>query len=259
MNKSKEIKITSTSKSSAEIDPPIEWTSNDGRRKFAFHLTQVVNPKNSIENLKGKFIYSIAHKKTKNFENTKKFNKKWIKSGESFELNLDSRLTYKLWEGLNSYYNIVNSVGFNSGEKIYKVSNENDETEEKLIEKLKNKKFMTDIFWNLTNADLKKINIILNLNNLKKIKNDIKENLNNKNEKYWQELFENNSWIISQIFTAPYVIFGEKNYLGGKEINNDKGICTDFMYQNTITNNVTIIEIKTPLTILINIEMVHVK
>lgn len=252
MNTSKQIKITSTSKSSAEIDPPIEWVSNDGRRKFSFHLTQVVNSKNSLENLRGKFIYSIAHKKSKNFENTKKFNKKWIKSGESFELNLDSHLTYKLWKGLNSYYDIVNSIGFNRGEKTYEISYESEETKKELIEKLKNKEYATNIFSNLENSDLKNLNFILNLNNLINIKNNIEINLNNGEEKFWQELFENNSWIISQIFTTPYMIINKSNYLGGKKINNKEGVYTDFIYKNVITNNIAIIEIKTPLTNLIN-------
>ena len=42
------------------------------------------------------------------------------------------------------------------------------------------------------------------------------------------------------------MIFNGARYIGGKNINNQNGKYTDFIYKNKLTNNVSLIEIKTP-------------
>lgn len=73
-------------------------------------------------------------------------------------------------------------------------------------------------------------------------------NQNNDNEEFWQNFFENNSHIISQAFSAPSFIFKDKAYLGGKGLDNKGGKLVDFVYKNNKTNNILLIEIKTPVT-----------
>ena len=41
-------------------------------------------------------------------------------------------------------------------------------------------------------------------------------------------------------------MLNEQAYLGGKNINNNGGTIADFLFQNSITKNITVIEIKTP-------------
>ena len=45
-----------------------------------------------------------------------------------------------------------------------------------------------------------------------------------------------------------HVPFSKKAYVGGKSVENLRGNICDFLYQNKISNNVIIIEIKTPKT-----------
>ena len=58
-------------------------------------------------------------------------------------------------------------------------------------------------------------------------------------------------WVLAQIFACPCTIFADKAYVGGKGINNSGGNLCDFIYQNSLSQNVALIEIKTPCTELI--------
>lgn len=53
---------------------------------------------------------------------------------------------------------------------------------------------------------------------------------------------------MAQIFSCPCTIFDDKAYVGGKGINDRGGNLCDFIYQNSLSQNVALIEIKTPCT-----------
>ncbi|MCP3659105.1 MAG: DUF4263 domain-containing protein [Bacteroidetes bacterium] len=61
-------------------------------------------------------------------------------------------------------------------------------------------------------------------------------------------MFKDEVWIISQIFSQPFIFIKDQFYCGGKRGNNKGGVNTDFLYQNKYTDNVAFIEIKTPKT-----------
>lgn len=71
---------------------------------------------------------------------------------------------------------------------------------------------------------------------------------NEKDEKFWQKLIKNNPWLISLAFNQPLFLFKDEGYLGGKNVGNLKGKVVDFVYKNKLTNNIALIEIKTPRT-----------
>jgi len=73
-------------------------------------------------------------------------------------------------------------------------------------------------------------------------------NYNNSNEEVWQKLFNENSYLLSSIIKSPVIHFKGKSYVGGKNLDNRGGKLIDYIFKNTITNNVTLIEIKTPET-----------
>lgn len=70
-------------------------------------------------------------------------------------------------------------------------------------------------------------------------------------EEFWQELFERCPAVISMLFPRSTVQFGSKCYVGGKSVQNVSGNLVDFVYANTSTNNVVMVEIKTPSTPLV--------
>ena len=74
------------------------------------------------------------------------------------------------------------------------------------------------------------------------------DNMDNDQETgFWQQFFEQNAWILAQLFHSPLMFFQGKKYLGGKGIDDHGGQYADFLYQNEITENVAIVEIKTPV------------
>ncbi len=71
----------------------------------------------------------------------------------------------------------------------------------------------------------------------------------NTKEEEWQEFFNKNNWIFSNVFYFPVSFTKDKFNVGGNnldETNNDKIV--DFIYKNNLTNNLAFIEIKTHKT-----------
>lgn len=95
---------------------------------------------------------------------------------------------------------------------------------------------------------LKNINSLVSVSRLEKILIIWKDNKENSNEEFWQNNFQNHTWILSQIFSCPFVQIGKKFYCGGKEDDDKGGVKGDLLYKNNLTSNLAFIEIKTPKT-----------
>ena len=100
--------------------------------------------------------------------------------------------------------------------------------------------------------DVSKINLIVSISTLKNILEIWEENIDNENEEYWQQVLQNNSIVLSQLFSYPVVITKGKAYVGGKNIYNANGNIVDFLMSNKLTKNTALIEIKTPKTKLVS-------
>lgn len=235
-----EIRIVSTSNKTADMSPIIILDETT-RTQVRFELQQIENEKEPEKKLKGKFIYTVASKSTGSFDDIVKLNKKSVKAGESFELNLSCRQTYLLWERLTERYKLSENKGIPYGAVTYV---KKDEDYEKFKRLLKDKDGLATL---LANSELDEINFALNVENLKRAKKEIEENLYNSDEiHFWQPFFEKNAWVLSQIFNAPFMIMDNCNYVGGKSLNNRHGKFTDFIYQNKVSKNIALIEIKAP-------------
>lgn len=70
----------------------------------------------------------------------------------------------------------------------------------------------------------------------------------NPSEEFWQQLFQKCPAAIAQIFPTSMIKFGEKCYVGGKFFDNSGGNLIDFIYASKSTNNVVLVEIKSPTT-----------
>ena len=73
-----------------------------------------------------------------------------------------------------------------------------------------------------------------------KLKNDLNAD---RDEEYWQKTFNKNRWILSQIFSNPLIVFGQKKRTGGSTDDKDGGL-VDFVMNNKKTSNLTLVEIK---------------
>jgi hypothetical protein len=105
----------------------------------------------------------------------------------------------------------------------------------------------------LTTEDLKRLSVAANLNSLKSVVRTWQQQRTNQDEGFWQEFFKLQSWVIAQVFASPVVLFKDKAYVGGKTIDNRGGNLADFLFKNHFTENVLIVEIKTPLSRLLSV------
>lgn len=75
-------------------------------------------------------------------------------------------------------------------------------------------------------------------------------NRDNPREEFWQGLLARNAWVFSQLTGSPVVLLQERAYIGGKDITNTGGGMVDFLLANSLTDNVALVEIKTPVAAL---------
>ncbi len=99
---------------------------------------------------------------------------------------------------------------------------------------------------------LQDINSLVSVKGLEDILKNWADNKEKGNEEFWQILFQNNSWILSQVFACPFIQIGKKFYCGGKEDDDKGGVKGDLLYKNNLTGNLAFIEIKTPETTIVS-------
>ena len=100
---------------------------------------------------------------------------------------------------------------------------------------------------NKQNVDpLENLNSLVGITNLKNVLKIWENNKENRLESFWQETFKNNSFVLSLVFNNPVCLLEDQAYVGGKNLKNKNGNVVDFLYMNSITKNVALIDIKTP-------------
>lgn len=73
-------------------------------------------------------------------------------------------------------------------------------------------------------------------------------NKTNNNEEYWQVIFNENPYILSQVFSVPVIFIQDKAYVGGMSIDGKDAKFVDFLYASETSNDALLVEIKTPET-----------
>lgn len=239
---------------------------------------EVVNNQNNIDaSVRGYFIFQ--KKKGKNlWEDHKELDTNKLKAEEWIKLPLRSSEMLTLFTEIKKYYTIHEEFGVRQGSfslfkpntdldkviDLYESNNEiftqmlNEEKGELFEQTLEwivntnNSEKIIDKFLKLQEKDLDQLNSLVGIANLKKILSIWDENKENSSEKFWQALFKENTWVLSQIFSNPTVLIDNEAYVGGKTTNNDKGKVVDFLYANPFSKDAVLIEIKTPTTNLLN-------
>jgi hypothetical protein len=67
-------------------------------------------------------------------------------------------------------------------------------------------------------------------------------------EEFWQQLFKQNPYVLTQLFSVPVVFIGDKAYVGGMNINRQDAKFVDYLYANDSSNDALLVELKTPVT-----------
>lgn len=121
-----------------------------------------------------------------------------------------------------------------------------------LLAKQENASQVIQALSGLNYTDLNDLNALAGISLLKKSIDLWNENETNADEEFWQKTLSEYSFVISQVFSSPVVVIGEKAHVGGKNINNKGGKQTDFFLKSATTNHVLLVEIKTPVTELLD-------
>ncbi len=73
-------------------------------------------------------------------------------------------------------------------------------------------------------------------------------NKTNNNEEFWQLRFNENPYILSQLFSMPVIFIEDKAYVGGMKVDRQDARFVDYLYTNDSSNDALLVEIKTPGT-----------
>lgn len=275
-----DIKIESVSKDVAECNAVVLKCNDTFRYLFVPKLIDNSNDKSKC--ISGQFI---VQKKSRNdkWENhdflpiNKMVKDQWINLDLSTS-SMDILISYVqklrelyLEEGKYDSFGTVRTFVFsnklNSEEKelILDMFDKNDKLKEELRKYLKDDISIEDV---LNAIGTGKLNINQLVNKLNETETNqiyntlqakminpifLEDNLENDEEKFWQDLFKQHPNILSTIIPSVVHIIEDQPYFGGKAIDNKGGTIGDFLYKSG-TNNVSIIEIKTPSTDLLGTE-----
>ncbi len=241
-----EIKTTSTSKTTLTASDIILRETNTSRLIFRPQI--IDNSLNQDACVRGCFI-SQKKGKLDNWEDYNDFPLSSLKKGEFVKLELKADIILSLLSYFEKLKELYKGHGIVYGTSIYHLT---DQANIEIIDKLSNilnspnKNEILSVIQKLDVSDLNSFTTILNIVKLKKILDIWEENKANNKEEFWHQLFIDNIWVLTQIFTAPFINIASKYYCGGKEDDNKGGIIGDFLNKNALTNNLAFIEIKTP-------------
>lgn len=71
-------------------------------------------------------------------------------------------------------------------------------------------------------------------------------NKSNSDEEFWQLTFNENSYVISQVFAVPVLFMQDKAYVGGMLINRNEARFVDYLFSSESSQEAILVEIKTP-------------
>lgn len=266
------IDVVSTSSKTASASPIILSNTEMVQTKFVPVLVE--NDKSPEKSVSGKLIYEKKRKKDTEFP-SEKVSRQSVKVGELMEISLGTSETYNLYAGLQQLYALYENMGgvpfgsatyarIDSSFKNFLNIIQNDPSAARMIGRRENYELVKIVLQLITQTDsleslknsletletpnMARLTNALNIERLNRVLVLLESNLDNSDEEFWQSTFAENQWILSQLFSSPCTIFEDKAYVGGKSLSNTGGNLCDFIYQNKLTQNVAIIEIKTPCT-----------
>ncbi|WP_420642823.1 Shedu anti-phage system protein SduA domain-containing protein [Candidatus Leptofilum sp.] len=73
-------------------------------------------------------------------------------------------------------------------------------------------------------------------------------NQSNSDEEYWQQVFTENSYALSQVFSVPVIFIQDKAYVGGMNVERKDAKFVDYLFSSESSREAILIEIKTPVT-----------
>lgn len=172
-----------------------------------------------------------------------------LKKDEGYELNLDGSDMAKLFSRLEEIKELLSVHGHHYGVRTFKLSEANASGVFLQIGDIENREWVISQLKNLEGDNFENLGSAIGRARLENVIEKFEKNILNKDEKFWQDFFENNSWILQQVFSFPVIYLNGETYLGGKNSKGRQGqggSATDFLCANGSSGSFAVVEIKTP-------------
>jgi len=131
-------------------------------------------------------------------------------------------------------------------DKYFAITEESTSDFLKHMSEIENRESMLEIIKTMETSELDNIEDLVTTTRISKIIALRETNKENDNEEFRQKIFQDNPWILSQIFCAPFIQIWKKFYCWWKEDTNKWWVLWDLMYWNELSGTMAFIEIKTP-------------
>lgn len=266
--------VTSTSKVSAKCSDIVLRETNTTR--LIFRPMLVKNPKNTSAAVKGIFLFQRKGQ-SKEWQDAETTPLTRLKEGEGVKLGIKSAELLHLYDELTNFYQLYSDVGIPLGETQFVKANPQlarlaELSQDQIAEFLQanhavgstllsrllswateddEPPALVERFLELAPDKLRKLNVAVGLQNLKTALANWRQNANSSDEDFWQNILTDHAFVLERVFSWPTAIVKGKAYIGGKSITNTGGKIVDFLVRNRLTQNVALIEIKTPATSLL--------
>ena len=267
------VRVSSTSRQTADIDPIVLRETSTTR--LVFRPVLLDNPRNPDAPMDGAFVFQrkAPHSQWADFT-ALPLSK--LKADEWVKIDLKAAELLVLFEGLDSYYALVREHGLVHGTQEFipaprsRALRSLVTNEHQLQQALRDDEVVSALLgglitWIADNEravaaarldgisldELQQFDAVLGLARLQRFCRELDDNQDNDNEGYWQRTLRTHGWVIAQVYAVPIMLIQSQVYVGGKLVTNRMGNTADFLYENEISGNVVLVEIKTPVTPLI--------
>jgi hypothetical protein len=173
-----------------------------------------------------------------------------LKAGEGFALELRSGEVSTLVQGIEARKDIYEKYGIQPGQQDYFAGRDLPEVVRKILEEPNSE--LAEALRALDPESLLSLGRSVDLSKLDALLAEWDANEDNNDEEFWQDLLTRNAWVFSQLTGSPVVLLQDKAYVGGKGISNIGGGMVDYLVANALTENVSLVEIKTPAAALVD-------
>lgn len=230
------ITTESVAATALETDPIVLRASET--RRLVFQPMIVDQPEAPV---RGYFVWQ-RKRKADEWEDITGESLTTLKAGEGFALELRSGEVSTLLQGISDRKDIYERHGIRFGQRDYLAEADLPEVVRRMLAEPQLARALRslgpDVLLSLgRSVDLSKLDSLLAVWD---------ENERNEDEGFWQDLLKRNAWVFSQLTGSPVVLLAERAYVGGKGISNVGGSYVDYLVKNSLTDNVSLVEIKTP-------------
>lgn len=274
----KKITIESTSLQSADVIEPVVLRRTKHTR-LVFQPTLVDNPTAPEASVRGSLVFQRKGQNDE-WEDWKDFPLSTLKKAEGVKLELRSAALLRLFQSLSDLYELYRKQGIATGSHTYirasqqlvQIAKLSDESLAEIAEadqsigiealcrllrwatELPN---VEDVIEQLEQTDTTQLANISALAGIAAVQRELtvwRQNKKNGDEEFWQKELVKHPFLLEHLFSFPVVVVKDNAYVGGKNIFNVGGNLVDFLLKNEFTDNVVLVEIKTPITPLLGRE-----